>query len=230
MSHSQVIAIDGPSGSGKSTMARLLAQKLGVLFIDTGSMYRALAYASNARGLKFEEGAILNDFLNSLKLEYGVSEDVLIKVDGEDLTLKIREHNSSKLASQISKLPSVRVFLVNFQRELAKSSVCVMEGRDIGTVVFPDSFCKLFVTASVEVRSLRRLNQLIENNEEGHTLEEVMKDVEKRDYEDINRDVAPLKPAEDSIILDTSEMSSDEVLIRLVELCKANAEKNGIPL
>lgn len=230
MSHSQVIAIDGPSGSGKSTMARLLAEKLGVLFIDTGSMYRALAYASNSRGLKFEEGPELNNFLSNLNLEYGISKDVLIKVDGKDLTQKIREHETSRLASQISKLTSVRVFLVNFQRELAKSSVCVMEGRDIGTVVFPDSFCKIFVTASVEVRSMRRLNQLKENNEDNHTLEEVMKDVEKRDYEDMNREVAPLKPAEDSIILDTSEMNSDEVLNKLIELCKNNANKVGIPL
>jgi cytidylate kinase len=142
----QVVAIDGPSGSGKSTIARDLAKELNVLYIDTGAMYRAIGYYADIKHIALEEGPSLSHFLDSLQLDYGTSETSLISINNIDLTDKIREHNVSKLASIISQLPSVRKYLLDFQRGLAANKVCVMEGRDIGTVVFPNAFCKFFIT------------------------------------------------------------------------------------
>jgi len=208
----KVIAIDGPSGSGKSTIAKELATTLGVLYIDTGAMFRSLAYIAAEMKIVLEEGPALVEFLNSLKIEYGVSDSILIRINNQDLTEKIREHDVSKLASIISQLPSVRTFLLNFQRSLAKDKVCVMEGRDIGTVVFPDSFCKFFITASVDIRAARRLKQLRENGDNKITLNQIAEDVRKRDETDMNRAVAPLKKAEDAIALDTSALSLNEII------------------
>ncbi len=151
MSLSKVIAIDGPSGSGKSTIAKKLAESLGVLYIDTGAMFRSLAFICDQRNIEMVTGDGISTFLKSINLEYGKSSDCLICVDGVNLTGEIREHSVSKLASIISQIPEVRTFLLDFQRDLASKVVCVMEGRDIGTVVFPNAFCKFFVTASVEV-------------------------------------------------------------------------------
>ena len=210
----KVIAIDGPSGSGKSTIARTLANDLKVLYIDTGAMFRAIAWAVDNANIKFEEGPELTEFLGNLNLEYHIDiyENLIIKINGIDLALKIREHNVSHLASLISQLPSVRSFLLNFQRQLAKNQVCVMEGRDIGTIVFPHSFCKFFITASAEIRAKRRLEQLRENGEGNITLQTVIEDVLKRDTLDMNRPVAPLKKAEDAFGLDTSSLALNDVV------------------
>ncbi|WP_127717674.1 (d)CMP kinase [Halobacteriovorax sp. HLS] len=230
MSLSKVIAIDGPSGSGKSTIAKELAQSLGVLYIDTGAMFRSLAYMCEQRSIAMTSGPSMENFLKTIKLEYGKSSECLICVDGENLTTKIREHSVSKLASIISQIPEVRSYLLNFQRELASKVVCVMEGRDIGTVVFPDAFCKFFVTASVEVRSQRRLDQLIEGGDNEMSLDQVMADVKKRDASDMNREVAPLKKASDAILVDTSEMNQAEVLKELEGGIRSKAKEIGINL
>ena len=137
----KVIAIDGPAGSGKSTMARALAQELNYLYVDTGAMYRALGLVANQRKISLD-GASLGKFLSNLDLKYLGETDKLLTIDGENLTVSIREHNVSELASEISKHKEVRDFLVKIQRNLAKERVIVMEGRDIGTVVFPHAFCK----------------------------------------------------------------------------------------
>ncbi len=212
---SQVVAIDGPSGSGKSTVARALARELGLLYIDTGAMFRALATYADSRGIDFKEGPELTEFLNNIKMEYGVSEDVLIAIDGQDLTRAIREHRVSKLASIISQLPSVRTFLLKFQRDLAGERLCVMEGRDIGTVVFPNAFIKFFVTASVQTRALRRLDQLRAGGDQDVELEQVIKDVIKRDETDTNREVAPLKQAADAELVDTTNYTQEEIISML---------------
>jgi cytidylate kinase len=230
MSLSKVIAIDGPSGSGKSTIAKKLAQSLGVLYIDTGAMFRSLAYICDKRKIEMVEGEAMSSFLDSINLEYGKSTDCLICVDGEDLTTQIRDHHVSKLASIISQIPQVRTYLLNFQRDLASKVVCVMEGRDIGTVVFPNAFCKFFVTASVEVRSRRRLDQLKDAGEETISLDQVMADVKKRDASDMNRVVAPLKQANDAELLDTSDMNLPQVLSALEEGIRAKAQDVGITL
>ena len=230
MSFSKVIAIDGPSGSGKSTIAKKLAESLGVLYIDTGAMFRSLAFVCNQRGIEMSQGDGISKFLNSINLEYGKSNECLICVDGENLTSEIREHSVSKLASIISQVPEVRTFLLNFQRDLASKVVCVMEGRDIGTVVFPNAFCKFFVTASTEVRSQRRLDQLKEAGENSVSLEQVMSDVKKRDDSDINRSVAPLKVADDATLVDTSYMELSEVLGTLESGIRTKAQEIGITL
>ena len=162
-----VIAIDGPSGSGKSTCAKLLAKELGLLYIDTGAMYRALGLWAQMNQVPFDDHEKINELLQNINLKYGVNESTLIEIDGQNLTEKIREHEVSKLASIISQIPSVREYLVNFQRTLATTKVCVMEGRDIGSVVFPEAFCKFFITTASELRANRRLAEL---DEKGETL------------------------------------------------------------
>lgn len=226
----RVIAIDGPSGSGKSTVAKELARRLDVLYIDTGAMFRALAFEADRRGIDPEEGPVLSAFLADFKMEYGKSEQELIVVDGVNLTEKIREHHISTLASVFSQLPSVRTHLLNFQRELAKDRVCVMEGRDIGTVVFPQAFAKYFVTASLEVRAERRLAQLKEKGDTRLTLEQVIADQKKRDESDTNRAVAPLKQADDAELIDTSGHTLEEVLQDLASRCVTRAKERGIAI
>lgn len=228
--YAKVIAIDGPSGSGKSTVAKELARALGVLYIDTGAMFRALAYVANEKAIELKEGTPLNEFLAALKVEYGISDKVLIKINGQDLTDKIREHHVSKLASTISQLPSVRKYLLDFQRSLAVDKICVMEGRDIGTVVFPDSFCKFFITASVDIRADRRLKQLREIGDEKVTLEQIKEDVRKRDETDTNRTFAPLKKADDAMLLDTSDLKMDAVINILANEVKFRAAHLGFNL
>jgi cytidylate kinase len=204
-SFAKVIAIDGPSGSGKSTVAKELARALNVIYIDTGAMYRALAYVADRDGIEFVDGPELENYLRKLDVKYSLAPDNLIEVNGENLTKKIREHHVSKLASHISQQTVVRDYLLNLQRKLAMEKVCVMEGRDIGTVVFPDAFCKFFITASVEIRAERRVQQLRESGDELVTLEQVIHDVKKRDHTDMNRPVAPLKKAEDAMLIETDE-------------------------
>ena len=227
---SKVIAIDGPSGSGKSSVAKELAQELGVLYIDTGAMFRALAYEMDNKKISVEEGDNLINFLRSLKIEYGVSDKILIKINGVDLTEKIREHHVSKLASIVSQLPSVRTFLLDFQRSLALNKICVMEGRDIGTVVFPSSFCKFFITASVEIRAERRLKQLQSVGENTLSLKQIAEDVKKRDETDSNRVFAPLRKADDAMLLDTSNLAMGDVINILANEAKFRAAHLGFSL
>lgn len=226
----KVIAIDGPSGSGKSTIAKELARALDVLYIDTGAMFRALAYVASQKKITLIEGPALNEFLNSLKIDYGISDSVLIRINGEDLSEKIREHHVSGLASVISQLPSVRKFLLDFQRSLALDKICVMEGRDIGTVVFPDAFCKFFITASVDIRAERRLKQLREKGDAKISLVQIAEDVRKRDETDMNRAVAPLKKAEDAMALDTSSLTMDNIIHILTNEVKFRAAHLGFKL
>lgn len=228
--YSQVIAIDGPSGSGKSTVAKELARALNVLYIDTGAMFRALGFFADQQKIELVEGAGLTHFLESIKVDYGVSPTVLIRINGLDLTEKIREHHVSKLASIISQLPSVRKYLLDFQRALALDKICVMEGRDIGTVVFPNSFCKFFITASVDIRATRRLKQLQEGGDHSISLEQIKDDVRKRDETDMNRVVAPLKKADDAMLLDTTELNLADTINILSNEVKFRAAHLGFKL
>jgi cytidylate kinase len=226
----KVIAIDGPSGSGKSTIARTLASELAVLYIDTGAMFRAIAFAVHEAKIPFSEGDSLTAFLTNLKLDYQINGSLVIKINGLDVSEKIREHHISHLASIISQLPSVRNFLLTFQRHLAKDQVCVMEGRDIGTVVFPNSFCKFFITASAEVRAQRRLEQLKENGDNKITLQTVIDDVKQRDDLDMNRLVAPLKKAEDALAVDSTNLSLLDVVKILANEVKFRAAHFNIKI
>lgn len=227
----KVIAIDGPSGSGKSTLAKNLADSLNVLYIDTGAMYRGLAIDAHEKNIPYEEGASLQEYLKGIHLVYGESSEKLIQIDTKNFTQKIREHHVSGLASQFSQIVSVREYLLNFQRKLGEEKICVMEGRDITTVVFPDAFCKVFITASPEVRAERRWNQLKETKgDDTPSLDQILKDVLDRDHLDTNRSVSPLKVAEDATLMDTSKMNPAEVLNELIAIAKKKANENGLSL
>lgn len=229
MKTQRVIAIDGPSGSGKSTCARKLALDLGLLYIDTGAMYRALGYWAEENSIPFEEGELLAKFLKDIDLRYGLSETNLIEIDGVNLTEKIRQHKVSKLASIISQIPSVRSFLVNFQRTLPDSKICVMEGRDIGSVVFPNSFCKFFITTKTELRAKRRLEELESKGQKGHTLEQIIHDIDERDKSDRNRSHSPLIQTEDAVLIENGECL-DKTMSILKDLVLKKAEQQGITI
>ncbi|MBE6387266.1 MAG: (d)CMP kinase [Lentisphaerae bacterium] len=203
---STVVAIDGPAGAGKSTVAKLLADKLGITYVNTGSLYRAVAWALDQQNLAVEE--LTADFLEKLSLEY-VNGSLL--VNGNDPGAALRTAEIAAGASKVSKLQIVRDHLLPVQREAARRGWIVMEGRDIGTVIFPDAKCKFFITASLEARAKRRLAQQGEVSGNA-TLEDVMRDIAARDEQDSKREIAPLKAAEDAVVIDTGDMTPDQVV------------------
>lgn len=229
---SKVISIDGPSGSGKSTMARQIAKKLNILYVDTGAMFRALAYVFDKNKISVEDAKnqyeMSKQFLDKLKFEYAPTDStskILIRINDQDLTEKIREHHISTMASHYSQIPAIRNFLLKFQRDLAMERFCVMEGRDIGTVVFPDSFCKIFMVADLPTRAKRRLLELTAKGEKNLSLKQVCHDLEKRDLADTSRIHAPLIQANDAFLLDTSGLNQDEVLDKIIVEVKACLKK-----
>lgn len=205
------IAIDGPAGAGKSTIAKAVAKRLGMIYLDTGAMYRSVAY------YVLEHGADVNDERAVEALLPGIEMDIRyengmqqIYVSGKNVTPYLREPHMSKAASDVSALPCVRYKMVELQREFAASHDVVLDGRDIGTFVLPDANCKFFMTASPEERAKRRFKELTEKGSVC-TFEEVLADINKRDYNDSHRAVAPLKQAEDAVRIDTTDMSIDQV-------------------
>lgn len=205
------IAIDGPSGAGKSTIAKFLAKKLNILYLDTGAMYRGVGYFVTKRGIDPADEERVLSVLDEITMEiiYDNGSQRVI-VCGEDVTPFIREHSISMAASTVSKIPAVRIKLVELQRQIASSTDCVLDGRDIGTYVLPHAKYKFFLTAAPEERARRRYVELTEKGS-NITFEEVLADVKARDYQDMNRDFAPLKPADDSIIIDSTKMTVEEV-------------------
>ena len=212
------IALDGPSGSGKSTVAKRLSASLDILYLDTGAMYRACALKALKLGIDtFDEKGVsgfINDIDLEIKYENGSQRTFL---DGEDVSEKIREPHVSMHASNISSLKCVRLKMVDMQRKIASKMSCVLDGRDIGTFVLPDADFKFYVTASVDERAKRRYKEL---TEKGHKVdfEELKKEIEQRDYNDKNRDFAPLRKA---IYLDTSDMTVEEVVNKILSYIKA---------
>ncbi|MDD4531931.1 MAG: (d)CMP kinase [Bacilli bacterium] len=203
------VAIDGPAASGKSTIAKELANGMGLVHIDTGAMYRAITYLCLKRGIDCQNIPQVNALLPEINIELTLDEKVFI--NGEDVTTAIRSSEVSDNVSYIAAIKEVRLFLVDLQREMTKNLSIVMDGRDIGTYVLPQAEIKIFMIASVEKRAMRRY---LENQKMGRTgnYEEILSNLKKRDYIDSHRDFAPLKPAEDSIILDTSDLSIPEVV------------------
>jgi cytidylate kinase len=201
-----IIAIDGPSGAGKSTVARLLSKELGFEYIDTGAMYRALAYKAYKQNIDINETNIA-ELLETTNITYY---DNKVFLDGENVEDLIRNEVISKAASKISSLKIVREKMVEIQRNIAKNKNVVLEGRDIGTIVFPDAEHKFFITASLEERAKRRYEQLKLNNIEADYTN-VINDMMKRDENDSTRKFSPLKPAEDAILIDTTNMDLNEV-------------------
>lgn len=215
------IAIDGPAGAGKSSLSKEVAKELSFIYVDTGALYRTIGLAASRKGLKKEDKAEIISMLNDIdvKLSFNDEGTQIVLLNGEDVSSYIRTPEASMFASAVSAIPEVRAFLLDLQRNMAKSDNVIMDGRDIGTVVLPDAKIKIFLTASPEKRAMRRHKENIEKGIDS-TYEEVLKDVNQRDYQDTHREIAPLKPAEDSVLVDTSDYDfegSKELLLKVIK-------------
>lgn len=217
------VAIDGPAGAGKSTVAKEVSEKLGYLYVDTGAMYRTLALACIRNNIDYKEEEKIVAICKGCKvnIEYVNGEQVMFLND-ENVNKDIRTEQVSQMTSIISAYQGVRNTLIDMQRELAKTNNILMDGRDIGTFVLPNADVKIYLTASSKTRAMRRFKQLKEKGLEG-SLEEIEKDIIERDNRDMNREVAPLKIAEDANFIDTSDMTQQEAVDRIIELIKTKA-------
>ncbi len=218
------IAIDGPAGAGKSTLAKAAAGALGMIYLDTGAMYRACGLLCLEKGIStFDEAEVSKAIRNAeidIRFEKGSQR---IFLNGEDVSRKIRTPEVSRAASDVSALPPVRLQMVALQREIAAEKDIVVDGRDIGTYVLPDAECKIFLTASAEVRAKRRYDEMIEKGEEAD-YNAVLSEINYRDKQDAERPLAPLRKAEDAVLLETDRMNAQEVL---EEVLRIAAEKRG---
>jgi len=215
------IAIDGPSGAGKSTLAKSLAAKLGYLYVDTGAIYRTIGYHAFSNGIDPKDEAAVVGALPDIKVEMTYGNDGLqhMLLNGQDVTREIRLPEISMYASAVSAHPGVRSFLLEMQRQLARTNNVIMDGRDIGTVVLPDAKVKVYLTASAEARARRRCLEL-EQRGTPEPFEKVLREIEERDWNDSHRAVAPLRQAEDAVLLDTTELDfqqSEEALLKIIE-------------
>ncbi|MGN0522268.1 MAG: (d)CMP kinase [Eubacterium sp.] len=216
------VAIDGPAGAGKSTIAKAAAKELGFIYVDTGALYRTIALNAVRKEIIDDEDKIAA-MLDDTKVELGFAKDgtQCVYLNGEDVSSLIRTPQISMGASKVSQIPQVRAFLLDLQRDIAKNNNVIMDGRDIGTVVLPNANCKIFLSASPQCRAQRRYKELIEKGE-NVTFDEVLDDVNKRDYQDSHREIAPLKPTEESIMADTSELTLEESVSLIINIIKEN--------
>lgn len=213
------VAIDGPAGAGKSTIAKGVAKKLGFIYVDTGALYRTIALnAVRNKVIDSTEGIV--NMLKNTDVKLGFKDDTqCVYLNGEDVSGLIRTPEISMGASKVSAIPEVRAFLLDLQRNIAKENNVIMDGRDIATVVLPDAQCKIFLFASPEVRAKRRYKELIEKGEDV-TYEDVLDDVNKRDYQDSHREIAPLKPCEESVMADTSKLTLEESIEYVINIIR----------
>ena len=219
------IAIDGPSGAGKSTLAKSVSKTLGYLYVDTGAIYRTIGYAAFSKGVDPKDGEAAAALLPELEIGLHYGEDGLqhMTLNGADVTDQIRLPEISLYASAVSALPEVRAFLMDLQRGLAQRQNVIMDGRDIGTVVLPDATVKIYLTAKAEARAQRRCAELREKGMDV-SFEEILQDVEQRDYNDMHRDISPLRQAEDARLVDTTLLDLEQSLDVLVSMIR-----EGIP-
>ena len=210
-----IIAIDGPSASGKSTTAKGVAEKLGITHLDTGAMYRTVTWGLKKAAIHPSDDEKVRDFLKNLEIYFDASNHIWL--NGEDVSVEIRTGDISSRVSVVSAIPEVREKMVKIQRQIAGKKDCVLEGRDIGTVVFPDAEYKFFLVADTKIRAKRRLLDL-ERIGETSTLAELMDDIERRDAVDSSRDHSPLLQAEDAIPIDTSHLTINEQINKIVNL------------
>ena len=218
MSHN--VAIDGPAGAGKSTIAKRIARRLGYIYVDTGAMYRAMAYylIQNQVDAADQEAIAAACQHADISICYQDGEQVVL-LNGENVNAYLRTEAVGNMASVSSVVPEVRKKLVELQQKLARATDVVMDGRDIGTVVLPDADVKVYLTASVETRAKRRFLELQEKGESAD-LAKIAADIEDRDYRDMHRDISPLRQAEDATLVDSSDMTIDQVVERILELCR----------
>lgn len=215
------VAIDGPAGAGKSTIAKTAAKRLGFIYVDTGALYRSIGYYVIKQGKSLEIKEDIVSCLSSInvEIEFVYNEQHVI-LNGEDVNASIRTPEVSIAASKVSAVPEVREFLLGLQRDFAKKYNCIMDGRDIGTVVLPNAEVKIFLTASCEERANRRYKELIEKGEQVN-YEDVLTDIQKRDYNDSHREIAPMKPAEDSVLVDSTGQSIEQNVQAVIDVIKA---------
>ncbi len=214
------IAIDGPAGAGKSSISKGLSKRLGYIYVDTGALYRATAYTLNKNGTKPKNDNALECALKNVEVDIKfIDNEQHVYVNGEDVSDKIRTPEVSMLASSYSALPAVRAFLLGLQRGLAKKHNVIMDGRDIGTVVLPDASLKIYLTAKAENRAERRYKELVEKGVKAD-YNEVLADIKQRDYNDMHRDVAPLKQADDAVLVDNTGNNLEQSIEQMLEVIK----------
>ena len=214
------VAIDGPAGAGKSTIAKLVAKEMGYIYVDTGAMYRAIALYLLRREVSADDESAIASLINDISVEIKYQEGAQqVWLNGENVTTKIRQEAVGNMASATSVYSCVRSKLLSLQQDLAAKTDVIMDGRDIGTCVLPNAQVKIYLTASVKTRAQRRYNEL----QEKHVtcdINDIMKDIEERDYRDMHREISPLKQAEDAILVDSSNMTIQEVVNCIVSHCK----------
>ncbi|MCF2680447.1 (d)CMP kinase [Faecalicatena contorta] len=214
------VAIDGPAGAGKSTIAKLVAKEKGFIYVDTGAMYRGLAVHFLDSGVDAENTEKIIEACKDVDVticyENGMQQ---VYLNGKNITDRLRDEAVGNMASRSSAIPEVRAKLLDLQRNLARTQNVIMDGRDIGTCVLPDADVKVYLTASVETRAKRRYDELIQKGV-SCDLKEIEKDIEQRDHRDMTRETAPLKQAEDAVLVDSSHMTIDEVVDAIVNLCR----------
>lgn len=214
------IAIDGPAGAGKSTIAKIAAKTLGYIYVDTGAMYRSIALYMLQSGIDIQDEALVSAACDGISIQLKYEDDVQqVYLNGTNVSKEIRQEAVGKAASVVSAYPTVRKTLLGLQQDIAASEDIIMDGRDIGTCVLPNAQLKIYLTASVHTRAVRRYKELLEKGQ-NCVLEEIEKDIEARDYRDMHREIAPLKVAEDAVVIDSSEMNIEEVTNTIVSLAK----------
>ena len=214
------IAVDGPAGAGKSTIAKLVAKEKGYIYVDTGAMYRGLAIHFLDQGIEPGDTDRIIDACRSAQVTIQYEEGVQqVYLNGKNITARLRDEEVGNMASKSSPIPQVRKKLLEFQQGLAKEQDVIMDGRDIGTCVLPDADVKVYLTASVETRAKRRFDELTEKGVDCD-LEEIKRDIAERDRRDMTRETAPLKQAEDAVLIDSSHMTIDEVVAAITALCR----------
>lgn len=220
------IAIDGPSGAGKSSLAKALAKDLGYVYVDTGAMYRSIGLYAVRAGADPHDADAVAALLPGIKLDIRLLDGTQhVYLNGEDVSTAIRAENIGMAASAVAAHPAVRTFLLDTQRGLAESQNILMDGRDIGTVILPDAPVKIFLTASAESRAERRYKELAEKGQQV-TMESVLHDINERDRQDMNRAIAPLRQAEDAVLLDTSALTLEESIASVLRIIREKTEEN----
>lgn len=214
------VAIDGPAGAGKSTIAKAVAKKMNLIYVDTGAMYRAMALFMIREGISAQDAAAISTKCQEADISIGHENgEQVVYLNGENVNPYLRTEEVGNMASATSVQPAVRVKLVELQQALAAKSDCIMDGRDIGTCVLPKAQVKIYLTASSALRARRRYDELVAKGE-SCDLAKIQADIEERDYRDMNREHSPLKQAEDAVLVDSSDMTIEEVIDKIISLCE----------